>query len=109
MPCVRPCNVQDWLLSGWTEESAALGTAVRPPFDRWCPTTMPGAPIPSPTPPESTTIAAAETAMRAKILQISSPKNDAVTKQELQPETADLAEFLAKWDMGEYVRDTICS
>ena len=47
--------------------------------------------------------------MRAEILQISSPKNDAVTKQELQPETADLAEFLAKWDMGEYVRDTICS
>jgi hypothetical protein len=96
--------VQDWLLTGWTEESAALGTAVRPPFDRWCPTTTPGAPTPSPVPPESTAVAAAEASMRAKILQLSSPKNDATTRAEIEPETAALAEFLATWDMGDYVR-----
>lgn len=104
-----PTTVQDWLLTGWTEESAALGTAVRPPFDRWCPTTTPGAPTPSPTPPESTAVAATEAAMRSKILQISSPKNDSTTKAEIEPETAALAEFLATWNMGDYVRHYACS
>ena len=92
------------MLNGWSEESAALGTAVKPPFDRWCPTTTPGAPTPSPTLPESTTIAAAEAEMRAKILQISSPKNDAATKADIEPETAALADFLATWNMNDYVR-----
>jgi hypothetical protein len=73
-------------------------------FDRWCPTTTPGAPTPSPVPPESTAVAAAEASMRAKILQLSSPKNDATTRAEIEPETAALAEFLATWDMGDYVR-----
>ena len=100
-------TVQDWLLTGWTEESAALGTSVRPPFDRWCPASTPGAPTPSPVPPESTAVAAAEASMRAEILQISSSKNDAKTKAKIEPETAALAEFVAAWDMGDYVRREI--
>ena len=35
-------TTMEWLLTGWTEESAALGTCVQAPFDRWCPTTAPG-------------------------------------------------------------------
>ena len=75
-----PTGSMDWLLTGWTEESAALGTAVQAPFDRWCPTTTPGAPTPSPAPPVSTAAAAAEAKMRAEILLLSSPKHDPLLK-----------------------------